>query len=81
MGPSRAATLKEIVQEMNVGTMFDTKGEVRNPFELATSFQVDIPSNHLPILFDVFRFGLQSMSGYLDGAWPGSMKMGASSMD
>ena len=35
----------------------------------------------LPILFDVFRFGLQSMSGYLDGAWLGSMKMGASSMD
>ena len=42
MGPSRAATLKEIVQEMNVGTMFDTKGEVRNPFKLSTSFLVDI---------------------------------------
>ena len=32
MGPSRAATLKEIVQEMNVGTMFDKKGEVSVPF-------------------------------------------------
>ena len=79
MGPSRAATLKEIVQEMNVGTMFDTKGEVSAPFQLATSFVID--AIILPILFDVFRFGLQSMSGYLDGAWLGSMKMGASSMD
>ena len=51
MGPSRAATLKEIVQEMNVGTMFDTKGEVNVPFKLVTCFLVDIPCNHFADTF------------------------------